>query len=83
MAKHFKEQQELKAQHQEAVSQGQSEVSVVANAHFVCFIEKNNKIYKLDGLEEMPLYQKDLPNQDDFLKEACQLAKEYFDADPI
>jgi hypothetical protein len=28
---------------------------ITTGAHFICFLEKNNRLYKMDGLEEMPL----------------------------
>ncbi|EGR30024.1 ubiquitin carboxyl-terminal family 1 protein, putative [Ichthyophthirius multifiliis] len=78
---YFLQCKELKHQHCEAVEQGQAQMQEDVNTHFVCFIEKNGHIYELDGRKKSPVNHGN-SNSENFLKDACILAKKLMERDP-
>lgn len=55
----LKENKELQEEHKNVAQNSennQSDVKQIADSHFAVYIEKNNKLFMMDGLTEFPIY---------------------------
>lgn len=72
-------EQQLSDLHEHSASEGQTKAPsprCKTNLHFICFMEKDNKLYELDGRKEKPIFHGDITSKGFFL-DTCEVITKF------
>lgn len=81
IASYLEEDDELEETHESTAQEGQSEVVMDVNTHFVAFVEVGGHIYELDGRKEGPVNHGP-SSAETLLADACRVVKGFMERDP-